>query len=68
MSVENRKENAKHILSVTGQNHLKNLALERGQAVPKKNAWNYNEFVDYLREVIAVLRTRDKQKNVPHEK
>jgi hypothetical protein len=65
MPAGGRKANTKHLLSATGQHHLKTLELEKRQVAVKENAWNYNEFVAHLLEIIAILRSGDKQKNVP---
>jgi hypothetical protein len=65
MTARGRKTNTKHLLSSTGRHHLKALELQWRQTSIEKNSWNYNEFVTRLLEVIAVLRTGDKQKSVP---
>jgi hypothetical protein len=68
MAAGGRKVNTKRILSTTGWHHLKTLDLESRQIAVEKNEWNYNEFVARLLEIIVVLRTGNKQKNVPLEK
>ncbi len=65
MTARGRKTNTKHLLSATGRHHLKVSELPWRQTSVEKNSWNYNEFVARLLEIIVVLRTGDKQKNVP---
>jgi hypothetical protein len=65
MTARGRKANTTRLLSATGRHHLKALELRGRQTSVEKNSWNYNEFVTRLLEIIVVLRTGDKQKNVP---
>jgi hypothetical protein len=67
MTARSRKANLKHLLYATGRHHLKTLELERRQSADIEKAWNFSEFVTRLLEIIVVLRTGDKSKNVPPE-
>ena len=65
MPAPNRNETAKHLFSSTAREHLKAIGreIEGCQIMAKQEQWNYNDFVNRVLEVIAILRLRDKRKN-----
>jgi hypothetical protein len=65
MPVRYRKKTAQHLLSTTARQHLRAVEPEiKGCPImAEQKEWNYNDFVEHVLEVIAILRLSDKRKN-----
>jgi hypothetical protein len=65
MPVRYRKKTAQHLLSAAARQHLGAIEPEiKGCPImAEQKEWNYNDFVEHVLEVIAILRLSDKRKN-----